>query len=105
MVVGRGARRYCLSLRAGLLSQPLIVFLDTLVRRAISLIDSPSRSRSRRTFAYIAMVCTSPSQQSWNGQNTRSIFSEQNVDFLVSVQRAATAMVVALLRTGRWHPS
>jgi hypothetical protein len=37
----------------------LIVFLDKLVRRAISLIDSPSRNRIRRTFAYIAMVCTS----------------------------------------------
>jgi hypothetical protein len=37
----------------------LIVFLDKLVRRAISLIDRPSRNRILRTFAYIVMVCTS----------------------------------------------
>jgi hypothetical protein len=37
----------------------LIVFLAKLVRRAISLIDKPSRTRILRTFAYIAMVCTS----------------------------------------------
>ena len=36
-----------------------MVLRDKLVRRAISLIDSPSRSLSRRTFAYIDMVCTS----------------------------------------------
>jgi hypothetical protein len=37
----------------------LIVLRDRLVRRAISLIDRPSLSRILRTFAYIAMVCTS----------------------------------------------
>jgi hypothetical protein len=37
------------------------VFLDRLVRRAISLIAKPSRYRNLRTFAYIAMVCTSSS--------------------------------------------
>jgi hypothetical protein len=37
----------------------LTVFLARPVRRAISLIDTPSRSRILRTFAYIAMVCTS----------------------------------------------
>jgi hypothetical protein len=56
-------RRYAISLRTGPRSQSLIVFLDRLIRRAISLIDNPSRSRIRRTFAYIAMVCTSPSLQ------------------------------------------
>jgi len=35
------------------------VFLDRLVRRAISLIDKPSRNRILRTFAYVAMACTS----------------------------------------------
>jgi hypothetical protein len=40
-----------------------MVFLDKLVRRAISLIDSPSRSLILRTFAYIAMVCTSSPRQ------------------------------------------
>lgn len=45
------------------------------IRRAISLIERPSRSRIRRTFAYIAMVCTSPSQQSWNGRKHPSHFS------------------------------
>jgi serine/threonine protein kinase len=38
-----------------------LVFRDRLVRRAISLIDRPSRSRILRPFAYIAMVCTSSS--------------------------------------------
>ena len=45
-------------------SQALIVFRDRLVHRAISLIGSPSRSCMRRTFAYIAMVCTSSPCQS-----------------------------------------
>jgi len=58
---GAAARRYCISSRTGPRSQSSIVFLDRLVRRAISLIDRPSRSRIRRTFAYIAMVCTFPS--------------------------------------------
>jgi len=48
----------------------LIVFLDRLVRRAISLIVRPSRSRIRHTFAYIAMVCTSPSLQGFTSVGT-----------------------------------
>ena len=55
------ARRYVISVRTGPRSQSLIVSLARLVRRAISLIVRPSRSRIRRTFACIAMVCTPPS--------------------------------------------
>jgi hypothetical protein len=60
---GAAARRYVISFRTGPRSQPLIVFLAKLVRRAISLIVNPSRNRILRTFAYIAMVCTSSSLQ------------------------------------------
>ena len=59
LLPGASGRRYRISLRTGSRSHSLIVFLDRLVRRAISLIDKPSRSRIRRTSAYIAMVCTS----------------------------------------------
>jgi len=57
--LGPADRWYVISPRTGVRSHVLIVFLDRLVRRAISLIDRPSRNRILRTFAYIAMVCTS----------------------------------------------
>jgi hypothetical protein len=56
---GADGRRYAIALRAGARSHILMVFLARPVRRAISLIARPSRSRILRTFAYIAMVCTS----------------------------------------------
>jgi hypothetical protein len=93
-LLGPAARRYFMSLRTGVRSHVLIVFLDRLVRRAISLIDKPSRNRILRTFAYIAMVCTSISLLGFHLAGTVgtpwSIFSEQNRDSLVSFQRAAT---------------
>jgi len=72
----------------------LTVFLDKLVRRAISLIDRPSRTRILRTFAYIAMVCISyPYKTSClvgKVATPWSSFGEQNRVSLVSFQRAAT---------------
>jgi hypothetical protein len=72
----------------------LIVFLDKLVRRAISLIDRPSRNRIRLTFPYVAMVCTSspagPENPAGQVETPWSIFSEQNPVLMVSFQSAAT---------------
>src|SRR5262249_49726925 len=94
--LGTGARRYVISLRVGARSHCLMVFLDRPVRRAISLIDSPSCCSILLTFAYIASVCTSPSLQVSHPQGQSetpwSIFSEQNHDSPVSFQRAATRL-------------
>ncbi len=113
---GIADRRYCISLRTGPRSQTLIVFLDRLVRRAISLIDRPSRNRIRRTFAYIAMVCTSSSLPAFTagragrkhpGQSSVSrtafpwsVFNERQHPFNPSLDSAAALQPTRLCGTG-----